>query len=58
MSTPTRREATSVSSTTATQLELVVLGTVAKSPESRLPMPSAATAPRTALKSTARPLRH
>ena len=48
MHTPTRRAAIPVISTMETLLEYVVLGTVAKSPERRLPRPSAATAPWTA----------
>ena len=45
---PTRREATPVSSVTEMLLEYVVFGTVPAMPESRLPSPSAATAPCTA----------
>ena len=48
MATPTRRAATPVSSTSEMLLEYVVLGTVPSRPDSRLPVPSAATAPCTA----------
>ncbi len=45
MNIPTRREATPVSSVTEIELEYVVFGTIAKHPESKLPKPSAPTAP-------------
>ena len=57
MYTPTFREATPVISARGMLEEYVVLGTVPATPESRLPTPSAATAPCTVRKSTARSFR-
>ena len=45
---PTRRAATPVSSVMGTLTPMVWVGTIAATPESSLPMPSAATAPSTA----------